>query len=72
MRTVYEVLKADGSIWMRLLYRGMALAVAGNGPMTVRRVNEQCSPGLMQCPACGYYAFNGVECFDCGYRAGGE
>lgn len=21
-----------------------------------------------KCPACGYYAFNGVECFDCGYR----
>ena len=23
---------------------------------------------LSKCPACGYYAFNGVECFDCGYR----
>lgn len=21
-----------------------------------------------RCPACGYYAFNGIECFDCGYR----
>ncbi len=20
-----------------------------------------------QCPVCGYWAFNGVECFDCGY-----
>jgi rRNA maturation protein Nop10 len=25
--------------------------------------------GLYRCPACGYYAFNGIECFDCGYRA---
>ena len=25
--------------------------------------------GLGRCPACGYYAFNGEECFDCGYRA---
>jgi hypothetical protein len=24
--------------------------------------------GLSRCPCCGYYAFNGVECFDCGYR----
>ena len=24
--------------------------------------------GLSRCPVCGYYAFNGVECFDCGYR----
>lgn len=23
---------------------------------------------LSQCPACGYWAFNGIECFDCGYR----
>ena len=23
----------------------------------------------MKCPACGYYAFNGIECFDCGYKA---
>lgn len=21
-----------------------------------------------RCPACGYWAFNGIECFDCGYR----
>lgn len=21
-----------------------------------------------KCPVCGYYAFNGEECFDCGYR----
>jgi len=25
-------------------------------------------PSLSRCPACGYYAFNGIECFDCGYR----
>jgi hypothetical protein len=25
-------------------------------------------PSLMRCPACGYWAFNGIECFDCGYR----
>jgi len=24
--------------------------------------------GLGKCPACGYWAFNGEECFDCGYR----
>ena len=23
---------------------------------------------LLRCPACGYWAFNGIECFDCGYR----
>jgi len=23
---------------------------------------------LSRCPVCGYYAFNGEECFDCGYR----
>jgi hypothetical protein len=21
------------------------------------------------CPICGYYAFDGLECLDCGYRA---
>lgn len=25
---------------------------------------------LSQCPRCGYYAFNGYECFDCGYIRG--
>lgn len=25
--------------------------------------------GLYKCPACGYHAFDGVECFDCGFRA---
>jgi hypothetical protein len=24
--------------------------------------------GLSRCPVCGYWAFNGEECFDCGYR----
>lgn len=24
--------------------------------------------GFSKCPCCGYYAFNGRECFDCGYR----
>lgn len=28
--------------------------------------------GLIQCPACGYWAFNGIECFDCGYRSQGN
>lgn len=23
---------------------------------------------LSRCPSCGYYAFNGIECFDCGYH----
>lgn len=23
---------------------------------------------LSKCPVCGYHAFNGQECFDCGYR----
>jgi DNA-directed RNA polymerase subunit RPC12/RpoP len=27
--------------------------------------------GLVRCPACGYWAFNGIECFDCGYRVAG-
>lgn len=22
---------------------------------------------LSKCPVCGYYGFNGYECFDCGY-----
>ena len=22
---------------------------------------------LYRCPACGYYAYNGIECYDCGY-----
>jgi hypothetical protein len=26
--------------------------------------------GYYRCPACGYWAFNGIECFDCGYRPG--
>jgi len=26
---------------------------------------------MLRCPACGYWAFNGIECFDCGYRARG-
>ena len=21
-----------------------------------------------KCPVCGYWAFNGYECFDCGYK----
>ena len=24
---------------------------------------------MSKCPCCGYWAFNGQECFDCGYRA---
>lgn len=24
--------------------------------------------GLFRCPACGYFAFDGTECFDCGYH----
>jgi len=28
--------------------------------------------GLWRCPACGYWAFNGIECFDCGYRSPGN
>jgi hypothetical protein len=27
---------------------------------------------LMRCPACGYYAFNGIVCYDCGYRSPGN
>jgi ribosomal protein L32 len=27
---------------------------------------------LSKCPNCGYHAFNGEECFDCGYRPGKE
>lgn len=23
---------------------------------------------MSKCPCCGYWAFNGEECFDCGYR----
>lgn len=26
---------------------------------------------LSKCPVCGYWAFNGYECFDCGYTVGG-
>lgn len=25
--------------------------------------------GYSKCPCCGYYGFNGQECFDCGYKA---
>jgi hypothetical protein len=24
--------------------------------------------GYSKCPRCGYHAFNGYECFDCGYQ----
>lgn len=24
--------------------------------------------GYSKCPVCGYWAFNGYECFDCGYK----
>ena len=24
--------------------------------------------GLYKCPMCGYFAFDGAECFDCGFR----
>ena len=30
--------------------------------------NNDKRPSLMKCPACGYWGFNGIECFDCGYR----
>jgi len=23
---------------------------------------------LTKCPVCGYFGFNGYECFDCGYK----
>ena len=23
---------------------------------------------MSRCPACGYWAFDGIECHDCGYR----
>src|SRR3990172_2039381 len=26
---------------------------------------------LSKCPRCGYYAFDGYECFDCGFRPSG-
>lgn len=29
------------------------------------------APKLHRCPACGYYGFDGRECFDCGYRRAG-
>ena len=25
--------------------------------------------GYFRCPSCGYFGFDGTECFDCGYRA---
>lgn len=27
---------------------------------------ELCS--LFRCPVCGYYDFNGIECYACGFR----
>ena len=24
---------------------------------------------MSKCPRCGYHAFNGYECFDCGYKS---
>ena len=27
---------------------------------------------LFRCPACGYYDFNGIECYACGYRVSGD
>ena len=27
---------------------------------------------MSKCPCCGYWAFNGRECFDCGYRPNGR
>ena len=26
--------------------------------------------GYSRCPRCGYWAFDGYECHDCGYRTG--
>jgi len=34
----------------------------------MRKLLHKVVHALMRCPACGYYAFNGIECFDCGYR----
>lgn len=31
-------------------------------------INYDFPVAYSKCPACGYYAFNGYECFDCGYR----
>lgn len=27
--------------------------------------------GFYRCPCCGYWAFTGARCLDCGYRVGG-
>lgn len=35
-----------------------------NEPDTCARLGGR----LDRCPVCGYYGFNGEECFDCGYR----
>lgn len=35
----------------------------------MRKIWKAIVHALMRCPACGYWAFNGIECFDCGYRA---
>jgi ribosomal protein L32 len=35
--------------------------------MVIGEIKSAMLSGLSRCPCCGYYAFNGVECFDCGY-----
>lgn len=42
-----------------------------NEPTTTERMHEMLEieqPPPTECPVCGYFAFNGYECFDCGYR----
>lgn len=46
------------------------LKVPAVNPIRQRTHSTGISPhdGFSKCPCCGYYAFNGRECFDCGYR----
>lgn len=37
-----------------------------------RPINVPPADNYSKCPVCGYFAFDGLQCFDCGYTTGAK
>jgi ribosomal protein L32 len=46
----------------------MRRAVSVTVGKLVEELAGQKKAGYSKCPRCGYWAFDGVQCWDCGYR----
>lgn len=60
-----ELVDASEETWEKYC----AMLAANCAPAARLSARDRRENNYSKCPACGYFAFNGVECFDCGYRA---